>query len=151
MPSHISLPPLNPSLLPSSLQSRWSPRSSGELKRQYGKPKLKNLIQVIAPLTACLSQCPFVPRSCSWAHVSRFACHPGARRTISLLKRHFWRPCMHTDAKEFVAACSTCARSKASNQAPASQLLPLPVPGDHGRTSLLTLPPGFRVRPPYSP
>ena len=39
---------------------------------------------------------------------------------------------MDSDAKEFVAACTTCARSKASNQAPAGPLRPLrplPVPG----------------------
>ncbi len=105
MPSHDSLPPINPSLLPSSLQGGWLPRSPGESRRRYGKPKLKNLIRVTAPL--------FVPVSVhsqvlQWAHVSRFACHLGDRRTISLLKRHFWWPRMYANTKEFAAACSTC-------------------------------------------
>lgn len=37
----------------------------------------------------------FVPESVrsevlQWVHTSRFACHPGIGRTLSLLKRHFW-------------------------------------------------------------
>ena len=38
------------------------------------------------------------------------------------------RPSMAADTREFVAACSVCARSKASHQAPARLLRPLPIP-----------------------
>ncbi|KAM3850576.1 A disintegrin and metalloproteinase with thrombospondin motifs 14-like [Diretmus argenteus] len=75
----------------------------------------------------------FVPDSVrsqvlQWAHTSRFACHPGARRTVLLLKQHFWWPNLDQDTRGYVAACTTCARSKASHQAPAGLLRPLPVP-----------------------
>lgn len=63
-----------------------------------------------------------------WGHVSRHACHPGAARTLSLLKRRFWWPTMARDVREFVAACTTCARSKALHVPPAGLLRPLPVP-----------------------
>lgn len=62
---------------------------------------------------------------------------------------------MYADVKEYVAAFNTCTCSKVSNQAPASQLLPLPVlgqlwshstldfvtclPPSHGRTTILTI------------
>jgi len=41
--------------------------------------------------------CLFVPDSVrsqvlQWAHTFRFACHPGMKRTLSRLKRHFWWP-----------------------------------------------------------
>ena len=63
-----------------------------------------------------------------WAHASRIACHPRCRRTLALLQQWFWWPSMAADTKEFVAACSVCARSKASHQAPAGLLRPLPIP-----------------------
>ena len=63
-----------------------------------------------------------------WAHTSKFACHPGANRTLTLLKRQFWWPSMDKDTRAFVAACTTCSRSKASHRAPAGLLHPLPIP-----------------------
>ena len=63
-----------------------------------------------------------------WGHSSRIACHPGARQTLALLQQRFWWPSMAADTREFVAACSVCARSKASHQAPAGLLRPLPIP-----------------------
>ena len=63
-----------------------------------------------------------------WAHASRFACHPGVNRTLSLLRRHFWWPSMEADSRAFVLACTVCARSKSSHQAPIGLLQPLPVP-----------------------
>ena len=63
-----------------------------------------------------------------WAHTSRFACHPGINRTLSLLKRYFWWPTMTADTRAFVSACTVCARGKSSNQPPAGLLRPLPVP-----------------------
>ena len=64
-----------------------------------------------------------------WGHTSRFACHPGVGRTLSLLKRHFWWPAMDADTRAFVLACTVCARAKSSHQPPAGLLRPLPVPG----------------------
>ncbi|KAL4007857.1 hypothetical protein ACER0C_001709 [Sarotherodon galilaeus] len=63
-----------------------------------------------------------------WLHTARFACHPGVRRMVSLLRRSFWWPSLVVDAREYVAACEVCARSKSCHQAPSGLLLPLPVP-----------------------
>ncbi len=48
------------------------------------------------------ANCLFVPdsvrsRLLHWAHSSRFTCHPGANRTTTLLKRHFWWPSLDKD------------------------------------------------------
>ena len=51
-----------------------------------------------------------------WGHKSRVACHPGAHRTQFLLRQRFWWPSMTADVKEFVAACSVCARGKSSHR-----------------------------------
>lgn len=76
----------------------------------------------------------FVPQSVhsqvlQWAHTSYFACHLGANRTISLFKRHFWWPALESDTWEYVAACITCADSKAHHRSPAGLLQPLSIPG----------------------
>lgn len=42
-----------------------------------------------------------------WAHNSRFSCHPGVGRTITLLKRPFWCEALEQDVEEYVAACET--------------------------------------------
>lgn len=63
-----------------------------------------------------------------WAHASRFSCHPGTGRTISLLKRHFWWRTLERDVKEYVAACEICARSKTRTQRPSGLLQPLAIP-----------------------
>ena len=75
----------------------------------------------------------FVPPSArspvlQWGHASKVACHPGFRRTLALLQQSFWWPSMSADTKEYVSACSVCARSKASHRAPAGLLRPLPIP-----------------------
>lgn len=76
----------------------------------------------------------FVPSSVrsqvlQWAHAARFTCHPGVHRTIRFLQRYFWWPTLARDAREYVAACTTCARNKSSNQPPSGLLQPLPTPG----------------------
>lgn len=102
----------------------------------------------------------FVPNSVrsqviQWGHTSRFSCHPGAGRTIALLRRHFWWPTLERDTKEYISACTICARGKSSNQPPAGHLRPLPVPSrpwshialdfvtglpdSHGNSVILTL------------
>ncbi len=45
-----------------------------------------------------------------WGHSSKLTCHPGASRTILFLHQHFWWPSMVKDTREFMAACSVCAR-----------------------------------------
>ena len=90
-----------------------------------------------------------------WGHTSKFACHPGFQRTLTFLGRRFWWPSMRADVREFVAACATCSRAKASHQPPAGLLRPLPVPSrpwshialdfvsgfppSHGNTVILTV------------
>uniref|UniRef100_A0A3B3HZ14 Gypsy retrotransposon integrase-like protein 1 n=1 Tax=Oryzias latipes TaxID=8090 RepID=A0A3B3HZ14_ORYLA len=75
----------------------------------------------------------FVPTSLrseviSWGHSSRLSCHGGVQRTLHLLRRRFFWPSMEKDVREFVAACTICARSKASNSAPVGLLQPLLTP-----------------------
>uniref|UniRef100_A0A3B3CRR4 Gypsy retrotransposon integrase-like protein 1 n=1 Tax=Oryzias melastigma TaxID=30732 RepID=A0A3B3CRR4_ORYME len=64
----------------------------------------------------------------SWGHASRLACHGGVHRTLNRIQRRFHWPAMQRDVREYVAACSTCARSKSSSSAPAGLLHPLPTP-----------------------
>uniref|UniRef100_A0A8C7YBJ2 Gypsy retrotransposon integrase-like protein 1 n=1 Tax=Oryzias sinensis TaxID=183150 RepID=A0A8C7YBJ2_9TELE len=64
----------------------------------------------------------------SLGHTSLVSCHGGVQRTLNLLRRRFFWPSMDKDVREFVAACTTCARSKSSNSAPAGLLQPLPTP-----------------------
>lgn len=68
------------------------------------------------------------PQVLAWAHTSRFACHPGAARTVELLRQKFWWPTLERDTREFVAACSICARNKNSSRPSSGLLQPLPVP-----------------------
>ena len=75
----------------------------------------------------------FVPEAvCSqvlqWGHSSKLTCHPGVHRTLQFLQRRFWWPNMSRYAREFVSACSVCARGKASHLPPAGLLRPLPIP-----------------------
>lgn len=75
----------------------------------------------------------FVPKAArakvlEWIHTARFACHPGRGRTASLLKRHFWWEPLDKDVKEYVAACTVCAKNKSRNQRPAGHLQPLSTP-----------------------
>uniref|UniRef100_A0A8C6Q666 Gypsy retrotransposon integrase-like protein 1 n=2 Tax=Nothobranchius TaxID=28779 RepID=A0A8C6Q666_NOTFU len=63
-----------------------------------------------------------------WAHTARFSVHPGVGRTLALIRRTFWWPSMFKDVREYINACSICARNKSSNQPPAGLLNPLPIP-----------------------
>ncbi|XP_031415817.1 uncharacterized protein LOC116218392 [Clupea harengus] len=81
----------------------------------------------------CPTNCLFVPRSVrsevlQWGHSSSLACHAGIRRTMACLRQRFWWPKMVDDVRSFIAACSTCACNKTSNQPPVGLLQPLPVP-----------------------
>ena len=68
------------------------------------------------------------PDVLQWAHSSSLACHPGVRRTLTLLNRRFWWPSVRRDLEEFMAACPVCARAKGNSQHPQGLLQPLPVP-----------------------
>lgn len=75
----------------------------------------------------------FVPDSVrsqvlQWAHTSRFTCHPGTSRTLHVLQQRFWWPTMEKDTREFIAACSICARNKTTNRPSSGFLHPLPIP-----------------------
>lgn len=77
--------------------------------------------------------CLFVPDAVrtqvlQWGHSSKLTCHPGFHRTHAFLREKFWWPSMGKDVRAFVAACSTCARSKSSHKSPAGLLNPLSVP-----------------------
>uniref|UniRef100_A0A3B3H296 Gypsy retrotransposon integrase-like protein 1 n=1 Tax=Oryzias latipes TaxID=8090 RepID=A0A3B3H296_ORYLA len=83
------------------------------------------------------SGCPrnrlFVPptlrsRVIHWAHTSLLSCHPGVRRTMHAISRRFWWPRMEPEVREYVSACSVCARNKSSTSRRMGLLQPLPVP-----------------------
>uniref|UniRef100_A0A3P9LGA0 Gypsy retrotransposon integrase-like protein 1 n=1 Tax=Oryzias latipes TaxID=8090 RepID=A0A3P9LGA0_ORYLA len=83
--------------------------------------------------TSCPSGTLYVPESLrseviAWGHTSRIACHGGVYRTIRILKRRFFWPSLERDVREYISACSICARSKASNRPPSGHLLPLSTP-----------------------
>ena len=63
-----------------------------------------------------------------WGHASKLFGHPGVHRTREFLSRRFWWPGMGKDIREFVAACTVCARNKGSHLPPSGLLRPLPIP-----------------------
>ena len=87
---------------------------------------------ILPPLTIPRAVCSFwTPpgRKCSSrGNSSKLACHPVFQRTLSFVRCRFWWPLIYSDTKEFVSACSVCARGKASHRAPAGLLWSLPVP-----------------------
>lgn len=68
------------------------------------------------------------PKVIDWVHKGKFACHPGGGRTSSLIRRYFWWDSIDKDVKEYVAACSICARNKSNPRRPAGYLQPLSIP-----------------------
>jgi transposase InsO family protein len=63
-------------------------------------------------------------------HDTPLAGHRGISKTTELVQRHFWWKSLRADVLRFVQTCDVCQRSKASRQAPAGLLRPLPVPGE---------------------
>uniref|UniRef100_A0A6I8RAB1 Gypsy retrotransposon integrase-like protein 1 n=1 Tax=Xenopus tropicalis TaxID=8364 RepID=A0A6I8RAB1_XENTR len=61
-------------------------------------------------------------------HSSKQAGHPGSEKTLELLQRLVWWPTIRKDVRDFVAACTVCATTKASHSRPCGLLHPLPVP-----------------------
>ena len=68
------------------------------------------------------------PQVIHWAHTSLLSCHPGVRRTMFAISRRFWWPVMEPQVREYVEACSVCARNKTSSGARMGLLQPLPIP-----------------------
>ena len=68
------------------------------------------------------------PQVIHWAHTSLLSCHPGVKRTMYVISRRFWWPAMETEVREYIEACSVCARNKTSSKARSGLLQPLPIP-----------------------
>lgn len=98
--------------IPSCLPTGWWPPSLGILRVWFRKPNASIPTQVMARIINCL----FLPQSThSSCNGRRPLASPATLEpAISLLFRHFWWPSLKADTREYVAACTTCARSKAS-------------------------------------
>jgi len=95
--------------------------------------KVHTALEGVTPPPGCPPSRLFVPERLRpdvirWGHDSNLACHPGVSRTMFLVKQRFWWPCMARDVRNFVLACSVCARGKISNRSPDGLLQPLSVP-----------------------
>ena len=66
----------------------------------------------------CIAEC----------HDSPYSGHKGIAKTMDLLRRDYWWPCMKKDVTQFVTTCAACQRNKARNQKPGGLLQPLPIP-----------------------
>ncbi|KAK4278290.1 hypothetical protein QN277_016155 [Acacia crassicarpa] len=62
-------------------------------------------------------------------HDSKWAGHPGQRRTLALLEATYYWPQMRDEVELYVKTCLVCQQDKIVNQQPAGLLEPLPVPG----------------------
>ena len=85
------------------------------------------------PPSGCPENLLFVPvelrpQVIHWAHTSLLSCHPGVRRTMFAISRRFWWPSMEPEVREYVEACSVCARNKTSSGSRMGLLQPLPIP-----------------------
>ncbi|KAL3675441.1 hypothetical protein R1sor_025389 [Riccia sorocarpa] len=61
-------------------------------------------------------------------HDSPIAGHVGIEKTLETLQRVFYWPKMKEDTANYVRSCGECQQIKATNQAPAGLLQPLPIP-----------------------
>ena len=68
------------------------------------------------------------PQVIHWAHTSLLTCHPGVRRTMFAISQRFWWPSMESRVREYIEACSVCARNKTSSGPRMGLLQPLPIP-----------------------
>ncbi|CAK6981241.1 uncharacterized protein LOC108874699, partial [Scomber scombrus] len=131
---------------PDALSRQFTPEEEGTLEETILPPscvigaarwEIEQSVQEAQQEEMVPEGCPpgqlYVPRSMrspvlQWGHASKVACHPGIHRTLFLLRQRFWWPTMTADTREFVTACSVCARNKSSHRAPAGLLQPLPIP-----------------------
>ncbi|KAI2660072.1 Transposon Tf2-9 polyprotein [Labeo rohita] len=94
--------------------------------------KVRAALEGLTPPSGCPPSRLFVPENLrsdviQWAHCSKVACHPGINRTKFLVKQRFWWSSLARDTREFVLACSVCARAKTSSRPPEGLLQPLSV------------------------
>ncbi|CAK9780322.1 unnamed protein product [Cutaneotrichosporon oleaginosum] len=61
-------------------------------------------------------------------HDNKLAGHPGRRKTLDLVQRHFWWPTIRSFVNHFVASCESCQRNKIRRHKPYGLLRPLPIP-----------------------
>lgn len=79
----------------------------------------------------CIPQCLIGGRSAREiiiSHAHSILAHLGAQKTIAYLREQVWWKRLVPDVVAFVDSCSTCRRSKPSNQKPYGLLNPLAVP-----------------------
>uniref|UniRef100_A0A8D0HDL6 Gypsy retrotransposon integrase-like protein 1 n=1 Tax=Sphenodon punctatus TaxID=8508 RepID=A0A8D0HDL6_SPHPU len=55
-------------------------------------------------------------------HDAPLAGHPGQRRTLQLIQRHFWWPTIRQDTRDYVLGCAVCSRTKSPRQSPSGLL-----------------------------
>ncbi len=70
-------------------------------------------------------------------HDSPLAGHFGTRKTIELLRRHYWWPNLKQYVKDYIRTCNVCNRAKPTRHKPYGLLCPLGVP--HSPWSSLSL------------
>ena len=76
------------------------------------------------------------------------------QHTRDFLSRRFWWPRLDRDVREFVVACSVCARNKTSHLPSSGLLRPLPIPKhpwSHVALDFIMGLPGYRVPLPKLP
>ena len=61
-------------------------------------------------------------------HDTKWAGHPGQRRTRALLESAYYWPQMQDEVEQFVRTCLVCQQDKTEQQCPAGLLEPLPTP-----------------------
>lgn len=61
-------------------------------------------------------------------HDTKWAGHPGQRRTRALLESAYYWPKMRDEVEQFVRTCLVCQQDKAENKHPGGLLEPLPTP-----------------------
>jgi hypothetical protein len=61
-------------------------------------------------------------------HDSPYAGHQGVKKTLALVRRHYWWPTMLADIERYVLTCHLCQKNKARNTLPAGLLQPLQLP-----------------------
>lgn len=97
------------------------PANTASLEKRYGmwwRGSCLVLPDDPALRTAALREC----------HDNPLAGHTGVQKTLELVQRFFWWPGMRKHVAGYVRSCDSCQRVKASQQAPAGLLHPLPVP-----------------------
>ncbi|KAL0177903.1 hypothetical protein M9458_026797, partial [Cirrhinus mrigala] len=61
-------------------------------------------------------------------HTSPGSGHPGSKRTLSLLRNHYWWPQMARDVHRYIRGCSICAINNTPRRLPEGKLVPLSIP-----------------------